>query len=193
MNGQSPGTGTRDENFTSRNARLDWIDDTPASLAQHVLDEFRVRVEIGRDDLQDVVGRAGDLVAGRHFVVTPHHVLEVIGILAGMHVERHLHEREHVHAERAPVEVRLVAGDHAFVLEPLAAAPARRDAQRQLLAERRVRQRAVVLQQAQHGAVDAIQFGRSAIFAHFRESVGGFLKIVRNARVESKAIADCRQ
>lgn len=30
MDGHASGTGTRDENFTSRNARLDWIDDTPA-------------------------------------------------------------------------------------------------------------------------------------------------------------------
>lgn len=33
MNGHASGTGTRDENFTSRNARLDWIDcidDMPA-------------------------------------------------------------------------------------------------------------------------------------------------------------------
>lgn len=30
MNGHAFGTGTRDENFTSRNARLDWIEDTPA-------------------------------------------------------------------------------------------------------------------------------------------------------------------
>ncbi len=76
MNGHASGTGTRDENFTSRNARLDWIDDTPACfLSTRSRHPAKVLAAMPATDYRGVIGETsftpqGDLKHGAISVFT---------------------------------------------------------------------------------------------------------------------------
>ncbi|AWG29400.1 hypothetical protein B9Z07_11425 [Burkholderia cenocepacia] len=79
MSGHASGTGTRDENFTSRNARLDWIDcidDTPACfLGTRSRHPAKVLAAMPATDYRGVIGETsftpqGDLKHGAISVFT---------------------------------------------------------------------------------------------------------------------------
>jgi hypothetical protein len=104
-----------------------------------------------------------------------------------------MHERKKIQADRAPVDVRLVTGNHTFVFQVLAPPPAWRHAQREFLPECGIRHGTIVLKQAQHRAVDRVHFYFWAICAHLSFLLDKFPKILGFSASESKINAAAAQ
>ncbi|MNR18080.1 hypothetical protein D3C85_1347820 [compost metagenome] len=79
--------------------------------------------------MQQVVGIAGDLVAGDHLRQLQYHRFEIIRRLVAVGGETDLDEGHDFQAQQTPVEVGLVVLDHAFFFQTPAPAPAGGEAQ----------------------------------------------------------------
>ncbi|CAM2147669.1 hypothetical protein PT2222_10251 [Paraburkholderia tropica] len=114
-----------------------------------LVQEGVVGLDVGRDDLEDVIRLARGAVALRHLGAGGDLALKRFDAAFRVTREVDMRERADMQAELLAIEQRRVALDHARLLHVLDAAPARRAGQAHLIGDFLHRTARVELQQAQ--------------------------------------------
>src|SRR6185437_255476 len=137
--------------------------DVAADLAhdrqlQKLADEKALIIlEVGHDDLEEIIGLARDEVAGDDFRHLDHRLLEARRLFVGVTVDLHTQEYREAEADAAALQGCAIAVDDAVALEALDAPQARRRRQPYSLGEFDIAQPGIGLQFADDPAVDGIK------------------------------------
>ena len=118
--------------------------------------EARVRVEVGRDDLERVVPGAGQLLAGEHLRPALHRLAERAARVLGLLVDPDFEVGGEPQADLTGIDDRRVADDHPGFLEPPQAPQARRGRERDLGREVGVLHASMFLEDGEHAPVGPV-------------------------------------
>ena len=121
-------------------------------------DERRQRVQIRRDDAQQVIGVADRRVAFQHFGQHLDLLLELLDDRIAVVLQLQARERRHAEAEFFRTQHDAVAVDHARRFEPLQTPADLRRRQRHLLAQLLMRRAAKALEHVEQREIEVIEF-----------------------------------